>query len=197
MLAVSRPARVPDALWSFEPKLDGWRALVYIDGGVTVRTRTGRDITGQVPELAGLVDAVAGPCILDGELVTGAGKPGDFYWLAPRLAIRPGHPRRRPLTFVAFDLLWDGDGPTMRLPYRDRRATLLALDLSGPAWATVQAFADDLRALMGACDELRLEGVVAKRLDSPYRPGQRSEDWLKLKTAEWRAVHAPLRHQGR
>jgi bifunctional non-homologous end joining protein LigD len=57
----------------------------------------------------------------------------------------------------------------------------------------VSAFSDDVRALMAACDQLRLEGIVAKRADAPYRPGVRSADWLKLKTAEWRSVHAPLR----
>jgi bifunctional non-homologous end joining protein LigD len=95
---------------------------------------------------------------------------------------------------VAFDLLWDVDGSTMRLPYRERRVRLEALSLTGPTWHTVPAFDDDVRALMAACDELHLEGVVAKRADSPYRQGVRSDDWLKLKTAEWRAVHAPLRH---
>jgi ATP-dependent DNA ligase len=185
---------VPDALWSFEPKLDGWRAMVYVDGGVTVRTRTGRNITNQLPELASLAAVIGGPCILDGELVTGAGRPGDFYWVAPRMSMRPGHPKRGPLTFVAFDLLCDQTGSTTRLPYRERRARLEALNLTGRAWATVSAFGDDVRALMAACEQLRLEGIVAKRADSPYRPGVRSADWLKLKTAEWRAVHAPFRH---
>jgi bifunctional non-homologous end joining protein LigD len=82
----------------------------------------------------------------------------------------------------------------MRQPYSHRRARLEALGLAGPCWATVPAFGDDLRALMGVCSQLRLEGIVAERADSPYRPGQRSEDWLRLKTAERLGVHAPLRH---
>lgn len=48
--------------------------------------------------------------------------------------------------------------------------------------------------MMDSIEALGLEGLVAKRVDSPYRPGERSADWLKLKTAEWRQVHAPLRH---
>jgi bifunctional non-homologous end joining protein LigD len=50
---------------------------------------------------------------------------------------------------------------------------------------------------MAACSTLGLEGMVAKRTDSPYRPGVRSDDWLKLKTADWRAVHAPRRIDAR
>jgi ATP-dependent DNA ligase len=70
MLAASRAARVPPAAWALEPKLDGWRALVYVENGrVEVRTRRGRSITEQVPELASLAAAVGRPCVLDGELV--------------------------------------------------------------------------------------------------------------------------------
>ena len=68
MLAANRPARVPPATWALEPKLDGWRALVYVDDGkIEVRTRRGRSITEQVPELAGLAERVDRPCVLDGE----------------------------------------------------------------------------------------------------------------------------------
>jgi len=61
MLAASRPAHVPPAMWALEPKLDGWRALVYVeDGQVEVQTRRGRSITEQVPELAALGEHLAG-----------------------------------------------------------------------------------------------------------------------------------------
>jgi ATP-dependent DNA ligase len=48
--------------------------------------------------------------------------------------------------------------------------------------------------VLKACAEHNLDGIVAKRVDSPYRPGERSSDWLKLKTADWRATHASQRH---
>jgi len=127
--------------------------------------------------------------------VVGSGQPGDFYRLAGRLARRPDRLGAPSLTFVIFDVLWHADAATIKLPYRERRRLLEALALGGPGWATVPAFEDDVRALMDACDALHLEGMVAKRVDSPYRPGRRSTDWLKLKTAEWKAVHAPLRHE--
>jgi ATP-dependent DNA ligase len=76
MLAVSRPARLPEASRAFEPMLDGWRALAYVgEGRLTLRTRRGRTITDQVPELDGLPEQIRQCCVLDGELVTGAGLP--------------------------------------------------------------------------------------------------------------------------
>jgi bifunctional non-homologous end joining protein LigD len=195
MLAASRPARVPPATWALEPKLDGWRALVYVEGGqVDVRTRRGRSITEQVPELAGLAEHLGRPCVLDGELVAGAGRPWDFYRVAPRLARRRDHLKHlRRLTFVAFDVLWLDDQPTVLLSYVERRQILDRLDVAGPAWATVGSFDEPVDEVMEACSALGLEGMVAKRTDSPYRPGVRSNDWLKVKTADWRAVHAPRR----
>ncbi len=94
------------------------------------------------------------------------------------------------MTFGAFDLLFL-DGQSMcSLPYRERRLQLQDLGLRGPCWHVVDALdCHPLDALAG-CLELGLEGVVAKRLDGLYRPGQRSSDWVKLKTPEWRAMHA-------
>ena len=60
---------------------------------------------------------------------------------------------------------------------------------------SARAFESGPRELLDACSELGVEGVVAKRVDSPYRPGERSGDWLKLKTAEWKTAHAPMRHR--
>ncbi len=192
MLATrGRPS--PAHRWAVEPKRDGWRALVYVDERVTVRTRSGRLITESVPELAGLSDVLGGrQALIDGELVAGQGRPCDFYRLAPSLASRR---TRSPVTFVAFDVLYlDGDSLLDR-PYADRRRLLEDLGLVGPAWHTTPAFVDGFVEVVAACEQLGLEGVVLKRLDSRYRPGHRSREWLKLKTAEWREVHAPLRHE--
>src|SRR5438445_13049172 len=84
MLASSGP--MPDASrWAFEPKLDGWRVLVYIGGAVDIRTRSGRTITRDIPELAPIREALGDrQAILDGELVAGQGRPDDVYGLDPR-----------------------------------------------------------------------------------------------------------------
>jgi bifunctional non-homologous end joining protein LigD len=70
MLASSGPLAAPASAWAFEPKLDGWRVLVYIDGDLTMRTRNGHNVTASVPELAPMVAALEGrSLVLDGERV--------------------------------------------------------------------------------------------------------------------------------
>lgn len=123
---------MPIAPWIVEPKLDGWRALAYIDGGLCVRTRTGRVVTENVPQLAGLVDVVPDGTVLDGELVAGQGRASDFYRLGPQLARRRGG--SVPVTFAAFDVLYLAGQSTMSLPWHHRRHLLDLLDLNGPAW---------------------------------------------------------------
>src|SRR5215469_10561659 len=86
MLATTgQPGGNQDA-WSYEVKWDGWRAMVYVDGAVRVRTRTGRQVSESLPELGGLVDSLDGhSVILDGELVACRDGRVDFYALAPRM----------------------------------------------------------------------------------------------------------------
>jgi bifunctional non-homologous end joining protein LigD len=86
-----------------------------------------------------------------------------------------------PLTFVAFDLLsLDGELLTAR-PWRSRRAQLVRLGVDGPGWTTTPSYAGKGRLLFEATRAQGLEGLVAKRLDSPYRPGSRSRAWIKCK----------------
>jgi bifunctional non-homologous end joining protein LigD len=193
MLASSARGRHLEGAWRYEPKLDGWRAMVRCDGAVTVRTRNGHDITSAVPELAARPSAFDGrQVLLDGELVAGAGRPEDFYGIAGRVASRR---RVIPLTFVVFDVLFIDGEVLCNRPYVERRAVLEELRLSGGAWATVPSFDGAAAEVFHACAELGLEGLVAKRASSRYRPGQRSSDWLKLKTTAWRRHHAPRRHE--
>ena len=137
MLAVNGQAPAGDG-WAVEPKLDGWRALVEITAGqVTVRTRRGRVVTEQLPELAGLADAVGVDAVLDGELVARQGRAGDFYGIAPRMAAKRG---REALSFVAFDVLLLDGTSLIDWPYRQRRRMLEALELDGSSWCTVPTF---------------------------------------------------------
>jgi bifunctional non-homologous end joining protein LigD len=141
MLATTGQPGGDPALFSFEVKWDGWRALVYIDGDLRVRTRTSRQVSDSRPELSGLVDALDGhTAILDGELVACRDGQVDFYSLAPRMM----HTGRTaawaasqvPVTFVAFDVLHlDGQDLT-GLPLAGRKRRLDELHLVGPAWAT-------------------------------------------------------------
>jgi bifunctional non-homologous end joining protein LigD len=191
MLAVNR-APADGHRWAIEPKLDGWRVLVYVDGGVSVRTRSGRNVTGSLQELAGIAEQVPDGTVLDGELVAGGGRGIDFYSVAPSMAARR---RRAPLAFACFDVPHLADEPTTSFAYRDRRRLLALLELSGPSWCTVPSFDAEAAEVLEECARLRLEGLVAKRVDSRYEPGKRSRMWLKLKCEDWREQHAPLRHE--
>ena len=191
MLATTRPQLVLDDCWAVEPKLDGWRALVYCDEAVTVRTKSGRDATASVPELAALSEHVPSGTVLDGELVTGQGRPSDFYRVAPTLATRR---RIWSVSFVAFDVLVLEGRSVIDEPYLGRRRLLEELALGGPSWCTSSSFRGAPREAITACLEQGLEGVVLKRLDSRYTPGKRSRHWVKAKSTAWRTVHAPARH---
>ena len=194
MLAASGAGKLQGE-WVAEPKLDGWRAIVTVDpslpAGIEVRSRTGRYLTTQVPELHGLAD-VGFRMVLDGELVA-VSEDGDvdFYRLGERMLTKRA---MRSVTLCAFDVLWLDGIDCTQLPYRDRRRVLEMLELSGPAWCTVPRFPfDDAEDLLDACARLRQEGIVLKRLDARSVPGVRTDYWRKVKTAAWRTNHGPRR----
>ena len=200
MLASAGAIRGEAEDYAFEPKFDGWRAMVRVASGrVAVSTRTGRGVTSSVPELEPLGEALFGrSLVLDGELVAHHGTPSSFYRVGGRMAAnRPGAVAaaqvRTPLTFVAFDVLWC-DGDVTGEPYRERRRILESLGLQGPAWCTTASFEGAGAELFAACTALGLEGLVAKRLDSRYEPGVRSKSWIKAKCAGWLEDHAAYRH---
>ena len=176
------PIAPPDGPeWTFEVKWDGVRALALVraDGGIRLRSRNGNDLSARYPSIASASVGVAlapltGPAILDGECVAfdASGHPSF-----PRV-LRGGEDVR----FVCFDVLaWQGRD-TCRQSLGDRRALLGSIRLepiTGGAWRPSPSFSDG-PALMAATAEQGLEGVVAKRAGSVYRPGVRSNDWVKL-----------------
>ena len=176
--------------WGFEPKLDGWRALVHVAGGqLSVYSRPGREVTDTVPQLAGLVGAVPAGTVLDGELVAGSGRASSFYQLSPSLSTK-----RATVTFAAFDVLAVGGRSLVYAPYEARRRVLSAICFPRPAWCTLPVWTDvEVSDLLAACELQGVEGLVAKRLRSRYRPGRRSPDWVKVKTYSWRNTHGPMR----
>ncbi len=186
MLATAGP--LPDAAgWAYEVKWDGVRALVAAGGDrLTVRSRVGNDVTASYPELHALVRQLgARQVVLDGEVVAlGPTGTPDFGLLQSRMHVaRPPAAllARTPVTLLVFDLLHEAGAPLLDRGYDERRAALDALDLAGPAWQVPPAFHDGGPALLASTREQDLEGVVAKRRDSRYRPGRRSEDWVKVK----------------
>ena len=192
MLASSgRPTGALDD-WVVEPKADGWRAQVAVHGdGYTVWTRTGGDITAKVPELAAFA-ALGGECVLDGELVTGAGLPTDFYRLAGVLSARR---RSQLLTFVAFDLLRLEGRSLLEHDLASRREVLDCLvRVSDGALTAMPMFpGSELEDVLAGCEQLDMEGVVVKRRTSTFRPGRRTAQWRKVKCPGWRTDHAERR----
>jgi bifunctional non-homologous end joining protein LigD len=191
MLALSATAPPHDlANWALELKWDGVRALAYIERGqVRLMSRTERDITVTYPELAALGNATTRKqLLLDGEIVVfGADSWPDFEALQPRMHVGSASQaallaRQIPVTYLVFDLLQLDGRPLLDQPYRDRHALLEGLTLSGAYWQTPPNFAgEDFQAVLTVSREHGMEGVVAKRLDSPYVPGNRTDYWRKIK----------------
>jgi bifunctional non-homologous end joining protein LigD len=122
----------------------------------------------------------------------GSGRP-DFERVRRRLCCAPPFARQlarvEPVTFVAFDLLW-ADGTTLLdRPYAERRARLEELRLGGARWTVTPVFSSGA-ALWEATAGQGLEGVVAKRHDSRYRPGRRTRGWVKAK--HWQYASLPI-----
>ena len=175
----------PGPGWSYEFKWDGVRVLASFEGGSPrLFARSGAVVTAAYPEISGL--SLPPGSLLDGEMVVldAAGRP-SFTALAERMHVRePGRAARLaaslPVTYMIFDLLRYDGMSLLDLPYSSRRERLDDLELAGPHWMVPPTFLDGA-ATAAAARENRLEGVVAKRLDTPYVPGARSPDWIKVK----------------
>jgi bifunctional non-homologous end joining protein LigD len=173
--------------WAYELKWDGVRALAFVAGELRLCARRGDDTTRRYPELAAIADALGGhEAIIDGEVVAfdEEGNP-SFGRLQRRMGLtEPGRIRQRtadtPVTYVAFDLLWLDGHSLCAEPYERRRQLLAGLGLDGPCWQSPRHRVGDGEALFAAVRDRGLEGVVAKRLASTYRPGRRSPDWIKV-----------------
>ena len=175
---LSRPGPLPSgSAWSFELKWDGFRAIVSTEDELRVRSRRGWNMTTALPELRGL----PGGLVLDGELVAWKGSEPYFPHICRRVL---NWDMSIPLTFIVFDLLrLEGTDVTER-PYSERRVLLEGLDLNSSWWRTGDTFSDG-DALFTAVCGMGLEGVVAKKRSSLYRPNDRG--WVKVKNPNyWR-----------
>ena len=167
------------AEWLYEPKLDGYRALLLKDGKqVQLLSRNEKDLTRMYPAVAVAgVRLKADQAVIDGEIVA-LSEDGRPSFQA--LQHRGSHPKHR-IVFYAFDVLHLDGRDVMSEPLVKRQARLpkllgedATIRLSRNLPGTV---ADIVRALQAA----GIEGIVAKRKDSTYQPGERSGDWVKLK----------------
>jgi ATP-dependent DNA ligase len=169
-LARSKPELPDGEQWAYEPKYDGFRAIVFVDDGeCMVQSRAGKPLSRYFPELS----FPSGRYVLDGEIVIdGANGSQDFGALQQR--IHPAESRinmlaeQTPARYIAFDLLAKDGESFLDRSFAERREALEAMKLPGIA------LTPSTRSRSEAEPWLRSgEGVVAKEVDAPYRPGQR------------------------
>ena len=193
LVPTGKPEKMPDSLepmhaeladapfnkpeWMWEPKLDGYRILAFLDKGkVTLRSRRGLELAATFPGVAAAVaeQGVSGT-ILDGELVAfdASGKP-SFNALQ-------NAERNTPVAFYAFDLPYFAGVDLREVPYADRRRYLAQCLLPSPLVQLVHAAEDGVQ-LYSAALENGFEGVIGKRKDSKYEAGRRSKAWVKVKS---------------
>jgi ATP-dependent DNA ligase len=182
--------------WWYEPKWDGFRALVFRDGdGVRIESRNGRPMTRYFPEVVKAIKStLPEQCVVDAEIVVASPDDGklDFFSLQQRL--HPAASRvdllaaRTPATLIAFDLLALGDEDLRSVPFRERRRRLESL-IEGatnsvfltPLTYEVAVARDWFVAFQGA----GVDGIIAKHPDSTYQPGKRIMAKLKhVRTAD-------------
>ena len=171
-LAEEIPAGGP---WVYEVKWDGYRALAYVrDGDCRLVSRNGNELTPRFATVASAIARATGAsAVLDGEVCA-----LDARGRASFSAMQQG--TGTPV-YYAFDVLEVEGEPVIGRPLEERRATLAGLIAFDKTVRLSESFSDG-QALLAVAAEQELEGIVAKRLDSPYRPGKRTRDWLKLKT---------------
>jgi ATP-dependent DNA ligase len=188
MLAKAVDSIPSDDGWLFEPKWDGFRALVFRDGDeVYTQSRDLKPLDRYFPELGEpLKAALPDRCILDGEIVIA--QDGALAFESLLLRIHPAASRVRmlaeesPASFIAWDLLALGDEDLRAVPQAERRSQLEAVlaGIAPPIHLTPATLDRDTATdWFGRFEGAGLDGVIAKRLDAPYQPGKRA--MLKIK----------------
>ncbi len=171
----SLPPSSQDAEWAYEIKWDGYRTLAFVgDGAVRLQSSNKLDVTAKYPELQTFAAAVNSPsAIIDGELVVLDDKGRPSFELIQR--------HESQAAFYVFDVLQVAGTDTIALPYEQRRALVEQLIEPGSNWLVPAYRVGDGAALLEATAAQGLEGVMAKRLGSPYQPGKRTPNWRKVK----------------
>jgi len=188
MLATSGGEPFDDPAWMFEPKWDGIRALAICDEATKLVSRNQLDVTVAYPELAAInLRLVAIDAMVDGEIVALDDGIPSFQKLQGRMHLRDPAKvekaaRTAPVTYMAFDLLYLDGRSLVDLPLIERRRLLEETVVTSDRLQISPAVVGEGQALFEAAAEQKLEGILAKKDDSPYLPGARSSAWLKIKT---------------
>ncbi len=193
MMASSADRPFSNAKWIFEPKLDGFRALVLKRGGsVRVLSRTGNDMTDRVPAVVEEVSQLpSDELAIDGELVA-AGENGlpDFTLLQRTMGLHRLQGASGPtgetgaVTYYPFDVLYVDGRDVTGLPLDERKSLLSRSVLEGDALRLMEYVEADGESFFEAAVGMGIEGIVAKRRESLYDQGGRSQSWLKIKAVQ-------------
>ena len=179
MLATLVTEPVEEPGWFYEMKWDGYRTLVYMNKGkVELRSRNNKSFDEKFYPIHQAFLDWKFDAVLDGEIVVvnDAGYP-DFSQLQLWRSEADGH-----LFFYAFDLIWLEGRSLAHLPLEDRRQLLRSIIPEQGLIRISETLEDKGQKAFDQANKLHLEGVMAKRMGSVYEPGQRSRDWLKIKT---------------
>ena len=189
--------------WIYEPKLDGMRALALVNSSKTdpnassspsvldkveLFSRSGRSITAQYPGLAHILgEQCRGPVVLDGEIIAlnAQGRP-SFQLLQQRIGLQKLTDIKRaeervPVHYFIFDILYADGYSLSRCPLRERKKVLMRYVDPDKRIIILKSFDFDGVIAYQASIDNGFEGIVAKRMDSPYEPGRRSPSWVKVK----------------
>ena len=185
---------IPAGDWTFEPKYDGIRILAFTTRDeVRLITRNGKDKAAQFPEIVEALEAIAQKTkhslVLDGEIVALIdGAPARFQELQGRMHVKETaaierHSAATPACLILFDILLDADDVLVREPWNVRREALLKRvgKLTGERIQVTESFPRRGEEMLAQARSEGWEGVIAKKMDSRYEPGNRSRSWLKLK----------------
>jgi bifunctional non-homologous end joining protein LigD len=192
MLATLIPEPFNDPHWIFEPKLDGYRILTFIQNGkVRLISRNGLEVTSRYPFL--IPDLVAQPAadlILDGEMVA-LDETGRSCFQCLQNHLKQIVQKKGASTFTAaaivyyiFDVLYFNGYDLRSVPLIERKKVLSSILHPSVHLKPVEYFETDGESLFEASVSYGMEGIIAKRKDSLYETGQRSQKWLKIKTTQ-------------
>jgi DNA ligase D-like protein (predicted ligase)/DNA ligase D-like protein (predicted 3'-phosphoesterase) len=185
MLAKVAPAAFTDKEWIFEVKWDGFRAISYVDASLSVKSRSGKELKYNFPELTELT-SLSSNIVVDGEIIVmREGKP-DFQSLLERgQAVSEGEIQRQaaraPAVYIVFDILEKDGKPLTKLPLMERKK-ILKNSLKEGSHILVSSFIEEEgEAYFQSAEAKGLEGIMAKKKDSVYEEGLRIGSWLKIK----------------
>ena len=184
MLATLTDGPFDDAGWIFEDKYDGFRMVAKIErGNVTLYSRNGKIISHSYIEVAGALEGVKGDAVIDGELVA-LDENGVSHFQLMQNALR----HEAKLQYCAFDLMFH-DGEDLRsLSLLERKKRLKEILPRNKLVAFSRHRKTEGKKFFEEAGRKGLEGIMAKRADSEYLSGARTENWLKIKTSKRQEV---------